>query len=399
MKIGVDARPLQHETQYRGIGKSLESLLAALPVFLRPDDSLVFYVDAGLPMPRLPDKFSGSQVIKMPTARLGRKRYWRSFLNSFKPINPRRGEVDVLLQYDAAFGVPRSVPSVVVFHDLITYLFRGQEKQRPVKGLRKGKDMLARNLYWKKYLRVINSYRRAAKIIAISNSSMQDLLKYVKGIKAADVEVISHGVSASLPSGKPSPNAIKLAGRPYLMYAGGIDIRKNITGLLETFYKLKPEFPKLRLIMIGKEFELKDQLGDLGWFDILNSNQAYAKDVIIPGFVSGEDLHYLYSNAQAFVFPSRYEGFGLPVLEAMASGCPVVAYNNSSIPEVAGDAALLVRDGQPLAPAIKKLLNDTKLRRQLISRGNQRIKDFPWSASAEKTLKLLRRAAAKIYPW
>jgi glycosyltransferase involved in cell wall biosynthesis len=207
------------------------------------------------------------------------------------------------------------------------------------------------------------------------------------------VIVISHGLSINPSSEKPNAETKKLAEQPYLLYVGGIDIRKNVVGLLETFYQLKPDHPNLRLITVGKEFSLK-QLEDLGWHKVLEGNKDYAKDVIAPGFLSAGDLLYLYQKASAFVFPSRYEGFGLPVLEAMSAGCPVVAYNNSSIPEVAGSAALLVKDGDSLVPAVQRVLNDPKLRAELIRKGKERVKLFPWDKTAKKTLAVLRKTAA-----
>src|SRR6266404_1139697 len=393
MRIGIDARPLQHETQYRGIGKSLEFFLLALPDCLEPDDSLVFYIDSGLPRPKILDNFPDSRIIKVATSRLGRKRYFRSFLPSFRPLKPRTKDVDVVLQYDASFGVPKNVPTVVSFLDLIPMLFRDQEKYRPVKGIRKGKDVLARSLYWKKYLRVLDVYKNASKIVAISASSRNDLLKHSREIKPEDVIVVHLGVNAVAQTGQPSSKIKKLASHPYLLYVGGIDIRKNIVGLLEAFYELKPKHPKLRLIMVGKEFELKDRLEDLGWFTVLDSKPDYAKDVIIPGFVSHDDLFYLYKHTEAFVFPSRYEGFGLPILEAMDAGSPVVAYSNSSIPEVAGGAALLVEDGKPLEPAVEKLLNNPALHRQLVDKGHRQASKFSWHKTVTETLDIMRQLA------
>ena len=260
MKIGVDARPLQHETKYRGIGKALQSMLIELRNILAPDDSVCFYIDDGLPKPRILKEYPDSRVIKIPTSKLGRKRYARSVLPSFRPISPRHSDIDVLLQYDASFGVPAKVPTVVAFHDLIPYLFRGQEKQRPAKGFLKAKDTLARNLYWKKYLRVWKYYGRAKKVIPISNSSKQDLLNYIPDVKEKDVEVVYLGVAHSEVPGSSSAEARRLASQPFLIYAGGIDTRKNILALLESFFKLKKSNPSLRLIMVGKEFALADQL-------------------------------------------------------------------------------------------------------------------------------------------
>jgi glycosyltransferase involved in cell wall biosynthesis len=123
------------------------------------------------------------------------------------------------------------------------------------------------------------------------------------------------------------------------------------------------------------------------------SRLSRPKQVITPGFISDSDLAWLYGHAMAFVFPSRYEGFGLPVLEAMQAGCPVVAYDNSSIPEVAGDAALLVPDGDSLVPAITKVLKDEALRQTLIQKGKARAKRFSWDRTARETLGVLSEAA------
>ncbi len=395
MKIGIDARPLQGETQYRGIGKALEFLLTALASQDSHDLDYVFYVDKGLPRPPLLKMFKKHRIIEVPTSRLGRTRYIRSVLPSYRPIKPSPSDVDVLLQYDASLGVPTTVPTVTAFHDLIPILFRGQEKQKLAKGTRRVKNALARNMYWQKYLRVLKSYRRSALIIPISQASKIDLLKYYRGISGNKVKVVPLGVNQKPSYRDASHEVRKLAAKPYLLYVGGIDLRKNIVELLRTFYALKPEHPDLRLICVGKEFDLDDQMTDLGWFDILGSQARYAKDVLLPGFLSDTDVQYLYAHAKVFVFPSRYEGFGLPILEAMQASCPVVAYNNSSIPEVAGEAALLVEENQPMASAVQQVLSDPTLRDRLIAKGLKQARAFTWEETAIGTLKALKKAAGK----
>ena len=392
MKIGIDARPLQGETQYRGIGKSLENVLRVL--LADPGEhSFVFYIDGGLTIPSLLENFPGRKLIAIPSTRLGRKRYFRSVLASYRPARVRRQDVDVFLQYDASLGVPTSVPCVTVFYDLIPLLFRDKEKKQSAAGLRKYKNSLAGNLYWKKYIRTFSQYKRAQKIIAISHVSKQDYLKHTGSHQ--DVAVVHLGASGFGEAAAPTDPVQKLTSRPYLLYVGGIDFRKNVVALVQTFYELKLDFPDLRLLAVGKEFGLESQLGDLGWQAVIASNKAYAKDILTPGFISDSDLAWLYGHAMAFVFPSRYEGFGLPVLEAMQAGCPVVAYDNSSIPEVAGDAALLVPDGDSLVPAITKVLKDEALRQTLIQKGKARAKRFSWDRTARETLAILEEAGGK----
>jgi glycosyltransferase involved in cell wall biosynthesis len=391
MRVGIDARPLQGETQYRGIGKSLDNLLKILARDYFDAHSYVFYVDGDIATPPIIKEFPNSKIKTVASPKVGRKRYVRSVLNSYKKPNPTKKDVDVFLQYDASLGVPTSVPCVTEFYDLIPLLFKDKEKQNSVRGVRKYKNSLARNLYWKKYMRTLKQYKYAEKLIAISEVSKQDYLNYT-GFKQ-DVKVVHLGTTGFDKSEGASKEVEKLATKPFIMYVGGIDTRKNVVALIDTFYDLKATFPDLRLLNVGKEFGLDDLLGDQGWHEALSANPKYAKDVLTPGFISDEDLAWLYAKAMAFVFPSRYEGFGLPVLEAMQAGCPVVAYDNSSIPEVAGDAALLVKDGESLVPALQKVLGDKELRQTLITKGKQRASEFTWEKTAKETLAVLEEVA------
>lgn len=393
MRIGIDARPLQGETQYRGIGKALEFLLTALVKQTSKKDEYIYYVDSGLPVPSLLTKLGKHRTIEVQTSRLGRKRYVRSVLPSYKPVRPSPKDVDVFLQYDTSLGVPTTVPTLTMFHDLIPLLFRAHEKRSSAKGTRRVKNALASRLYWNKYLRTLNNYKRAEIVAAISESSKTDLLKHIKGVKPAKVIVIPLGTNQKNTPAIGSKKVKKLAAKPYILYVGGIDLRKNIVELLKTFYALKPSNPDLRLICVGKEFNLDDQMSDLGWFEIYHSRPEYSDDVLIPGFLTNEEVLYLYQHAITFVFPSRYEGFGMPVIEAMQSGCPVVAYSNSSIPEVAGKAAILVRDNESLAPSVQKLLSSQTLRNKLIAIGKKQAKLYSWDRTAKLTLKALRKAA------
>lgn len=395
MRIGIDARPLQAETRFRGIGKALGFFLEAFADCVEAEDKIIFYIDPGLPTPDTLKLFKNSVTKHTESTPIGRMRYIRSVLPQFAPVKPKASDIDVLLQYDGSLGVPRSVPTVCMFHDLIPYLFRGQEKQMTAGGLRKYKNKLAGSLYWQKYLRTLRLYKKAAHILAISESSKRDLLKFDRSITSDRVDVAYLGSRPHVSAKGGGSKVRELTKNPYLLYVGGIDLRKNVTGLLEAFYEAKSTHPDLRLICVGKEFELQSQLGDLGWNDVLHSNSKYAKDVINPGFVDEPSLTYLYEHASAFVFPSRYEGFGLPAIEAMQASCPVIAYNNSSIPEIVGDAALLLPDGSSLTPAINRILSEQGLRKQLIAKGVKQAKLFTWKKTAEQTLAVLRETANK----
>jgi glycosyltransferase involved in cell wall biosynthesis len=145
---------------------------------------------------------------------------------------------------------------------------------------------------------------------------------------------------------------------------------------------LKPDYPKLSLLVAGSS----------GWGEEIKS----VNGVKLLGFVPDEDLPALYSGAQCFVYPSLYEGFGLPVLEAMASGCPVVTSNVSSLPEVAGAAAVLVnpKSAEEIAEGIKKALKNCQ---RLSEKGLTQAKRFTWERTAQETLKVYREAASFAY--
>ena len=139
---------------------------------------------------------------------------------------------------------------------------------------------------------------------------------------------------------------------------------------------------------MGKEFKNERELYDLGWYRTVESSK-FVKDIIITGYVEDEELVEYYKHAKAFVFSSMYEGFGLPVLEAMAMGAPVVVFNNSSIPEVAGDAAVLCNNDKEFVDGIAKIINDEKFRKLLVHKGYNQVKKFSWEKTAKETLKVI----------
>ena len=166
----------------------------------------------------------------------------------------------------------------------------------------------------------------------------------------------------------------------FFLYIGRLEKKKNIKGLIQAYDKLcalRSKPPKL--VLIGKPgygySEIKDQI---------NKN----KNIITPGYVKFNDLPYFYNKATAFIFPSFYEGFGLPILEAMACGCPVLASNAGSIQEIGGQAVLYFNPNKPeeLTNILKKILIDRDLKHKLIQKGLERIKGFSWEKCAQETI-------------
>ncbi len=388
MKIGVDLRPLQKETQFRGIGIYLRQLLLALSQ-LKNNHDYVFFVEQSLPDPNIMTLFKRKRVVRLRPNRLARIRFIRAFVPKNRVIKTSSAEVDVLLEADGELGAPKDLRSVLVFHDIIPMLFRDDEIIKQSTGFRKLKRQLASALYGKKYAWFLQQYAKVSHILAISRNSLEDLRRYLPETKNVPATVIYHGGLQNKKGSEKRPASVP-ENSLFLLYVGGIDVRKNIMGLLRDFLETKKTYPNLKLVLVGKEFELTSQLNDLGWGKLLRGHE---NSIIKTGFVSDEELMWLYKHASAFVFPSRYEGFGMPILEAMDAECPVITYKNSSIPEVAGDAALLINDGESMVPAILKLLKDQTLRKKLSSKGVAQAAQFTWHKTATQTLDLLERVA------
>jgi len=227
----------------------------------------------------------------------------------------------------------------------------------------------------------------ASLIIAISENTKMDIMKYLH-IPEEKIRTIYCGVGdefRKIEDVRVLKSRLKGigVGYPYILYLGTLEPRKNVERLIEAFIQLKK----------GKRIDEKLVISGIqGWgyqsiFDKVASS-GIEKEVIFTGFVPNEFLPFLYNGASAFVYPSFYEGFGLPVLEAMACGVPVVTSNVSSLPEVAGNATILINpySVDELADGIWRILSDEELRNQCIKKGIERAKSFTWERCAKNTL-------------
>lgn len=241
-------------------------------------------------------------------------------------------------------------------------------------------------------LLVPQALKRAKKIIAVSQSTKNDL-KEIFNVSGRKVTIVHEGVSTQKLNLKDKHvNVFKKfgLGRRYLLFVGTLEARKNLIGLIETFAALVETKPKL---MAGVELVLAGAVGFKG-DDVIEKIQALKlqKRVHYIGYVTHNEKMNLMSNALAFVFPSLYEGFGLPVLEAMNLGTPVITSKISSLPEISGEAALLVdpEDAADLAAGIERIISDDKLRRKLIDRGLKQAKAFSWMVAARETINVYK---------
>lgn len=242
---------------------------------------------------------------------------------------------------------------------------------------------------------VPRSLRKAAAVVAVSESTRRDILRSYPQIPKEKVCVVleAAGSQFRVPDGgqetarTAANNALGLADAPYLLAVGVLQPRKNLEVLLDAFalLKLGPHPPPHRLVIAGKR----------GWLDETDAQLAalpaeVTREIVLAGYVADDDLPALYGGADALCYPSRYEGFGLPPLEAMACGCPVLCSRASSLPEVVGDAGILLpfADSSAWAHALETLLASPAVQARWRERGPERAALFSWEKAGRETLKV-----------
>ncbi|MEI6481701.1 MAG: glycosyltransferase, partial [Candidatus Saccharibacteria bacterium] len=177
----------------------------------------------------------------------------------------------------------------------------------------------------------------------------------------------------------------------YILYVGGNDYRKYVTELIGYFEKIKQKsnMKDLKLVLVGNDFQQSSKRFNLRFWE--KHEKSPVKDAIIMmGYVENNTLAALYRDCSVLAFPSQYEGFGMPVLEAMQAGAPVVAFSNSSLPEVAGDAALLAKNEHEYIKFLESLITNKALARKLTIRGHAQAKKFTWKKTADLTVQAIR---------
>src|SRR6266508_2410413 len=234
---------------------------------------------------------------------------------------------------------------------------------------------------WRYRSMLPRALRNADMVLTDSDHSRRDLKRYL-ALPDANLQVIPLGVDPRfqpLADGEVRRAALSRYGitRPYLLYLGGINARKNIAQLFTAYARIRERHPDLLLVIGGK------RQWRTGEIDTAFRRLDLASHVHFTGYVADADLPALYSAAELFVFPSLYEGFGLPPLEAMACGTPVVTSNVSSLPEAVGDAALLVDPHDPasIADGIQRAVTDDRVRCELVGKGLARARQFSWADS------------------
>ena len=370
--IGVNARYLQRDIT--GIERYILEVLQNLATVDKENTYTLFFGSHGH-LPKLPDAANHHKYITHMNTRSRLMRVlWEQFILGTEVA---RKKIDVF--HGTSFVLPfiKSCKYVITIYDLA---FMASPDS----------FTLANRLYFKLFL--APSIKLADKIIAISQATKKDIIKYFH-VPADKVEVIHCALSPKIhkeTNNEKLQEVKKKYSLPdkFIMFTGLISPRKNLDRSIKAFAKVRHQIPH-KFVIVGKKgwlyepvFKLVEKLG-------------IQKDVIFTGYIPDDDLCALYTLADIFMFPSLYEGFGLPILEAMACGCPVITSNISSMPEVAGDAALLVNpySVNDIAKAIERIYCDKNLRKQFVNKGYAQIKKFTWKNTAKRTLKVYESLA------
>ena len=364
MKIGVDARPLSYDLT--GIGVYVKHLLEALQEI---DDQYYYFLVSNGPINLKLKNRKWTKVEGRTTKRL-LSTLWMQIRT---PLIATKEGFDLFWspRHHLPFFLPSHVKKTVTIHDITHRLFPG--------------TMALPNFIIEKLL-MASSLKKADCVIAVSNSTATGIAEHYP-IYPDKIVTIYHGRPLL-----PEMNLIatdlhlKLPER-YFLFVGSLDPRKNLPRVLSAFKQIDPQKHDAHLVIVGGQGWKNKQ-----FYRRLNTSEIKNR-VLMTGYVSRQQLKNIYQNAVCLLFPSLYEGFGFPILEAMSCGLPVITSKAASNPEVAGDAAVLVdpSDTGAIASAMSEMMTNPALRDTLIIKGYERLNSFSWDRCAQETLRVFKQ--------
>ena len=277
---------------------------------------------------------------------------------------------------------------VVTIHDLIHQKFKMKRATT--------RDPLTYFIKQKAYnYAFATALKKSEKIITVSDYVEHELIDQWK-VDAKKLVVTKEGVENQLIKRAKTCTDLKMEQtlkkysikKPFIFYVGNAHPHKNVEGLIDAFLILRKKYQYLQLVLSGNGHYFWDRIRGDFLDSRLAKNDVVRKNIIFTGFISDDELVALYKSSQVYVVPSFEEGFGIPLLEAMACGTPVVASNTSATPEIGGDAALYFNphSSEDMALKISTVLNSNVLQKDFVEKGKQRIKEFSWEKMAEQTL-------------
>ena len=362
MKIGIDISQIVYGT---GVSRYTVELVRNLARIDKKNQYVLFFSS-------LRREVASNQLPTTSNFKLKKFKFPPTFLeflwNRLHVVNIEKflGDVDVFHSWDW-YQPPTKAKKVTTVHDVSFLHYPEVFPKRTIR-------TQTNRLYWVK--------KEVDLVIADSKATKNDLVELL-GFDEKKIKVIYLGVSDSWKEKPVNINKLKVIKKKYkikgeyILSVGTLEPRKNIKTVIKAFNELKK--PNLKLVLVGK----------LGWGgDIKKITEKIDSGVVVTGFIPDEDLAPLYQGAHCFVYPSLYEGFGLPVLEAMASGTPVITSNVSSLLEIAGEAALLVdpKKTSEITKAMKKIIESKSLAKNLSDKGKRQAAKFTWEKTAQQTL-------------
>jgi glycosyltransferase involved in cell wall biosynthesis len=381
MRIGLLAQLLSFQEGYRqaGVSRYIEYLLRYAPAELQSDETLTVY--AG-PDARHPARLSGFDPrvewhwTRWPTGRVPVRILWEQLA---APFLARQAQLDLIHAPVNIVPLVSGAARVVTIHDLA---FLEYPEQYPSMQRRYLTEMTRA------------STRRADRVIAVSEYTARDVAQRLD-VDPERITAVPNGVDASFVPRQGSEELRRFKWKnslpaDFLLFVGTLQPRKNLIGLLRAYARIPAE-TRIPLYVVGGEGwmyrEIFDEVSSLG----------ISRDVVFPGYAASETLPLWYSAAAACIYPSYYEGFGLPVLEAMACGVPVVTSDRTSLPEVAGDAAILVNPDDPddIASGITMVLEDAERRHAMSRAGVEQAGRFTWQRTARETVAVYRNVLGR----
>lgn len=370
--IGIDAR--FYGPARKGLGRYTQEIVDGMIVIDAENEFVIFLAR---------DNFDEFQCNAKNVRKVLADVRWYTLAEQLKmPQLIKKEKID--LMHFPHFNVPLfcSVDFVVTIHDLILTKFPTARA-----------STLSPWLYWFKNLAyrfvIKNAVRKAKAIITVSQFTKDDLVKNF-GVKEDKVAVTYLGVkdiilaeTDNFKSDILNKYNIK---ESFMLYVGNAYPHKNLESLIKVFFKIKEIKNNLQLLLVGKEDYFYERL------KIFAKQYDKKNSVIFGGFIPDNELAYLYQHALVYVFPSKYEGFGLPPLEAMAQGCPVASSDRASLPEILGDAAIYFNpdDEADMFKKILALIDNEVMKKDLIVRGREQIKKYDWNKCAKQTLEIYK---------
>lgn len=418
MKIGIDITPIQGPHRMRGVGSVIINVVNNIPKESAKNHQFVIYTypehtshELVLDLLDLSNINYEIRYVAHPVSKK-RARRLRKYLQTLKSMIFSDGryydtkDLDVFLQLDQNMPLPRTrATKFLMIYDLIPlaleldYL-RGYRASRNTGYSFKAsiKNMVRRSQY---KLTLKSNCRQADKLLSISNHTKNDFVEHL-GVDPDKITVIPLGapdVPKADSNMKFKPyrdtswgafrgNSQELDKQGYILYIGGIDPRRKMHDLFAAYNNLRARGENIKLVLAGDILTSTHNITDQLVRDYV-TEYSYTDDILFLGFIGEDEKSWLYENAVAVVYPSVYEGFGLPVLEAMKHGTPVICYNNSSVPEVGGDAALYAKNHQEIVDHIVHLRDSPAWRSKVSKAGLAQSEMFSWRLTSKRLLSII----------